>query len=312
MAVGSQDGTIRLLDAQTLRDQGARMSHPGPVNGLAFTPDARRLVSWGGDGDGPGIAVWDVGARRMDGAPFGQAGLGEGGLLADGVTLLLVPREPGGHAAAWSVEARTPSTAYEVPSAEVDGLAVTPDGRLVALGTDDGTVVIEPRKGTVTDIPGARHPSSLSPDGQTLLAVRGEDIEVWRVASGVRRDQARGHSANVLATAWSPNGRSFASVGADGLVLVWDGDDARPRHEFRGPGGPARLVSFTADGRGLVTVGRDGRAVLWDLTGTRGVGARAENGDVRALACAVAGRDMTTEEWRRYLPDTPYRHVCPN
>src|SRR6266545_4969068 len=28
-------------------------------------------------------------------------------------------------------------------------------------------------------------------------------------------------------------------------------------------------------------------------------------------ACAIAGRDMTPEEWRRVLPARPYRHVCP-
>ena len=29
-----------------------------------------------------------------------------------------------------------------------------------------------------------------------------------------------------------------------------------------------------------------------------------------ALACTIAGRDLTQEEWDRYLPGTPYRPVC--
>jgi WD40 repeat protein len=85
----------------------------------------------------------------------------------------------------------------------------------------------------------------------------------------------------------------------------------RPVHIFRGHGGPVTLAGFTPDGQSLVTVGRDGLALAWDLTGTRGLGTRAGAGDARALACSVAGRDMTRPEWERVLPDRPYRHVCP-
>jgi DNA-binding SARP family transcriptional activator/WD40 repeat protein len=312
VAVGSGDGTIRLLDASTLRERGTRWEYPGqgPVGGLAFTPDGRRLVSWGGAGDGAGIVVWDVGAGRMDGAPFGQASPTAGGLLADGVTLLVGQAR---RAVAWSIEARTPSTAYELPVDRVDALAVSPDGRLVAFGTDDGTTVFEPRTGDVTRLPDARRPSSISPDGRTLLTVRGDVIEVWGIGSRERRGEARHHTGDVVATAWSPDGSAFASAGADGLVVVWDVADARPRarHVFTGHAGPARAVAFAPDGRAVVSVGQEGAALLWDLHGTRGLGPRAETGDRRALACAVAGRDMTPEEWRRVLPDRPYQHVCP-
>jgi hypothetical protein len=27
-------------------------------------------------------------------------------------------------------------------------------------------------------------------------------------------------------------------------------------------------------------------------------------------ACAVVGRDLTAAEWRRYLPDRPFRPTC--
>ena len=72
-----------------------------------------------------------------------------------------------------------------------------------------------------------------------------------------------------------------------------------------------RSAAFAADGRSVVSVGRDGAALLWDLSGTRGLGPRARTGDLRALACAVAGRDMTPDEWRHVLPDRPYRRGCP-
>ena len=29
-----------------------------------------------------------------------------------------------------------------------------------------------------------------------------------------------------------------------------------------------------------------------------------------ATACRIAGRDLTRDEWRTYLPDRPYRRTC--
>ena len=29
-----------------------------------------------------------------------------------------------------------------------------------------------------------------------------------------------------------------------------------------------------------------------------------------ARACAVVGRDLTAQEWARYVPDRPYRATC--
>ena len=56
--------------------------------------------------------------------------------------------------------------------------------------------------------------------------------------------------------------------------------------------------------------------VAWDLTGSRGIAttlAGTTDGDagLLTLACTLAGRDLTTQEWQTYLPDRPYQDVCP-
>jgi DNA-binding SARP family transcriptional activator len=324
VAVGAETGEVRLLEAGTLRT-GVRLTHPGhgPIAGLAFTPDGRRLVSWGGSraagGEPASIIVWDLGTGRIDGAPFGEAAPATGGLLHDGVTLVVAQTDGGqgdrARVVAWNLEARTPSTAYELPSVTVDGIALTPDGRRVALGTEDGTLVVEPDSGDTREVARARHPSSLSPDGSTLLTTDSEDVVVWGVRSGDRRGEARRHDGDVLDTAWSSDGAVFASAGADGRIVVWEAETVRPRQTLTGLAGAVLRVRFAPDGRTLVTVGQDGSVALWDLTGTLGLESRvADAGDPRplvTLACALAGRDLTPAEWRRYLPDRPYQHVCP-
>ena len=140
VAAGDRDGTVRLygasLDAAAELDGG-----PAPVNGLTFTADGRRLIAWGGESDPArsGIVVWDVGSRQPVGPRFGDAALGAGGGLAvDGVTLIVA--RAGAGAVPWNIEARTPSTAYQLPTGPVERLAAVrrrPGGRARRRGRRD-------------------------------------------------------------------------------------------------------------------------------------------------------------------------------
>jgi len=56
--------------------------------------------------------------------------------------------------------------------------------------------------------------------------------------------------------------------------------------------------------------------LAFDLTGSRGVGVLAEeipdsDPELLSLACALAGRSLTPDEWHQYLPDRPFEQVCP-
>jgi hypothetical protein len=72
-----------------------------------------------------------------------------------------------------------------------------------------------------------------------------------------------------------------------------------------------RSVQFGAD-RTMIYAIHDGAVLAWDLTGSRGAGARlaVDPQASQSLACALAGREMSPEEWRRFLPDRPYQRVC--
>jgi DNA-binding SARP family transcriptional activator len=327
VAAASSSGSVWLYESDGLRPAG-RLAYPGhgPVNGVAFTPDGRRLVSWGGsrvamEKQPPtSIVVWDLATGQPIGSAFGEAWPDTGGgLLADGVTLLLRQQHPTTARpptpVAWNIAARTPSTAYELPSAAVDALAVMPGGRTVISGSAGGALIFEPVTGASRTVPRAMKPLALSPDGRTLLAAEGSDVVAFDASSGARRGVARRHVDDVVSAAWASDGRTFASVGADGLVVVWDAATLQPRDRMTGGSDAVRLVQFSVDGRTLFTAGDDGALLAWDLTGTRGVGAAlgAASGSVSLLrlACEIAGRDLTREEWTRHLPGRPYRHVCP-
>jgi WD40 repeat protein len=60
-------------------------------------------------------------------------------------------------------------------------------------------------------------------------------------------------------------------------------------------------VAFSADNRHLATACWDGVVRLW----------RIQPEDLIQEACDRLNRNLTHEEWSRFLPDEPYRPTCP-
>jgi hypothetical protein len=61
-------------------------------------------------------------------------------------------------------------------------------------------------------------------------------------------------------------------------------------------------MTFEPSGRWLFTVSQGGTLLRWRL--------RRE--DLVDLACRLAGRNLTREEWSQYLGGEPYRKTCPD
>jgi hypothetical protein len=188
---------VWLLRSDTL-DAPVRLAHAdhAPVNGLAFTPDGRRLVSWAGSPDSPATAsvvVWDLVNRRPDGAAFGQAWPdGGGGLLSDGATLVLTQHDPdssGPALVAWSLDSRTPSTAYDLPTGARGPVLVSADGSRLAVVTATGATVVDLAAGRDIQLPGVFAPA-LSPAGDRLLGSTVHRCDLER-RSGSAEGQAR-------------------------------------------------------------------------------------------------------------------------
>jgi WD40 repeat protein len=61
-----------------------------------------------------------------------------------------------------------------------------------------------------------------SPDGRILAVARRQTVQLWEMASMRLRSELKGHNGDVLALAFSPDGKYLASGAADTTVLVWD------------------------------------------------------------------------------------------
>jgi WD40 repeat protein len=108
---------------------------------------------------------------------------------------------------------------------------------------------------------------------------------------------------DVSALALSPNGELVAIGTADGMLKVWD----TRAEAFRLPSVSAHKaevldLAFSADGRQLASSGADSSVRVWDLA----------YDDPTHLACRKAGRNLSLNEWRRYIGEEfDYEEACP-
>ncbi len=149
-------------------------------------------------------------------------------------------------------------------------IALSADGRRVAIGNSDGAVRIwneagDDRPTVLGGHDGRVFGVAFSHDGK-WLASGGEDgtVRLWNLADGGKPVVLRGHEGAVDAVAFGPDGLHLASAGADGTVRVWDlARMADPvvlgRHE-----GGALDVAYSPDGHSIVSAGKDGAVKVWN------------------------------------------------
>ncbi|PIL35910.1 transporter [Ganoderma sinense ZZ0214-1] len=178
-------------------------------------------------------------------------------------------------------------TTYLVISGEghddmVRELVASPDGKWVATGSKDSTVILwDTADGTIAQrwIAHSYKPVralAFSPDGQHLVTC-GDDpnVKVWDL--GPRADAAQGtpelvaalggHTYPAPCCTWSPRGDMIASASMDHTIRLWDAHTFRQLHALEHPlhgMNAIALVAFSPDGRWLLSGMPIHRYHVWD------------------------------------------------
>lgn len=235
------------------------------VQGVAF--DNRAMYTWDFGGQ---VVRWNLDTGTADYALSHGGRIAGVALLADG--LLVLPE--GQPILYYDARQGTQRRQYAPDFGRIDGMALSPNGRLVAgivvnnqtwnvhvWEVETGALVetLRPASGsTVTGV--------VWDNASSRLVLYGSDgqARVYALAGG-QRVLTADHTAEVLGAAWSPDDRVLATVSRDNYVDLWATSDnellQQMPHTTSAPVG----AIFSADGGRLVAWQSDRVALVWDV-----------------------------------------------
>ncbi|HJR05700.1 MAG TPA: caspase family protein [Pyrinomonadaceae bacterium] len=182
----------------------------------------------------------------------------------------------------------------------VDGLAFSPDAKLLASGSKDNTVrlwdterAFELRK--LTGHTAWVKAVAFSADGR-LLASGSVDgvVKLWEVATG-RELKSMSGGGSVNAIAFSPDARFVVAGNAENSVHVWNAQTGQLERTLAGHAGAVLCVAFSPDGKLLATGGRDKAIKIWEVNNGRELHTLAGHTDrVRSLAFSPDSKHLAS------------------
>jgi WD40 repeat protein len=306
LAGGANDHTVRLWQIATGREMPRLSGHTGWVKAVAFNPNNLQVASASNSGE---VKLWDLNSGREihsesyagdhihaiafsdDGKWLAAAGTAQtihvlelsnsqkrdlSGHDAEITSLAFIPGSSliaSGSTdktiSLWDAGNGTLVRRFRQLNDQVNAVAVSPDGSILAAGTASGKIELFPLKTAMPDVP------------RTL----------------------QGHSGEIFTLAFSRDGRWLSSAGLDGAVKFWNPQTATEVRSVTGDAGAINCVDFSNDARFLASANEDGSLIVWNTeTGSMtAVVASVPNSDDWLVATPSGLFDGSHAAWKLLL-----------
>jgi len=297
LAVGDEDGVIRLWNWRSAGRETDLHGHTGPIRVLRFDRSDSRLISGSEDRS---LRIW----RLSDGREIGKC-LGHTGWVTD---LAVSPDDQWIYSQADESSVRAWSMVTE-DIRTLDGyygwrpvVAISPNGRLFLSGVRSAGRQIRVHAGQIVvhdtptgaerytiDCPIGANVVAFSPDSRHIAIGPDNDattVGVYDALDGRRIATLGSHRASINVVAFSSDG-SMLAVGA-GTIRLWAnllGDPVVAADVEQNEAG-VTSAAFHPDGR-LLTAWNDGRLLAWDPL-SKSVVNDVETGRPGGLTCLTA------------------------
>ena len=190
-------------------------------------------------------------------------------------------------------------------------LAVSGEGRMIAMGTGDKTIHVWDRHHVesppriLRGLAGWPLDLTFSNNGNIIASANSDgSTYVWDLSSeNLSPQKLRGHVSRVDAVALSPDAKMLVSGAADGSVLLWNLTEDQPRPVRLISASPIVSLTFSHSGHRLAVSDSDYRTYLLVV----------EPAELAEGICEKVGRNLTFFEWTQWVgPEVGYERTCSN
>lgn len=245
--------------------------HTKDVFSAAFSSNGEFVLTGSGDKT---AKLWDLNGKLIQVFEGHNSGLASVSFSPDNKSILTGSEDK--TAILWELNGKQ-SFIFKGHLQRLYSVSFSPDGKLILTGSFDKTIRLWDLRNNISKIVHRVEESTsffdsfpLSPDGKNILAFGDKENIPKLFNLKFKMIQAfKGHSSDVTAASFSPDGKYILTASQDSTVRLWDlnGNTIHIyNHEhpnYLGFG----AVAFSNDGKFILATDADGRLYFWDLKG---------------------------------------------
>ncbi|KAJ9302280.1 hypothetical protein DTO271G3_1146 [Paecilomyces variotii] len=150
------------------------------------------------------------------------------------------------------------------------GVAMSPDGKLVAATTPDYIKLWDASSGLIQHTIGCHNITmrglSFSQDSKLVAVGSFKTVQLRDVTSGLIWQNLEGHNASVTTLAFSHDGKFIASASNDGIIKLWDATSGLLLRTLERHIAAVEAIAFSPNSNLIASASCDGIIKLWNTT----------------------------------------------